>query len=263
MLPKNYHKRSFLRFDCALESARLLDEFQAIKNDSWASSYWGSIHCSIGMLLLRGGDKGTEFDFFSEQVSDKPILDKLPYIKHLISKEGPFGKATYAFIFKLQPNGVTLKHQDTIETWFDMYRIHVPIITNSGAHLIVNEKSQHLDSEHAWSFDNQAEHGVVNGNKERVHLIFDVPFSDKVANQIDRADQLEGQKIDEHIDRISQTSKAVASYPGDEVIKGGILALQQQGATCAQIAQMLNAKKIPSKTYPISLWNEEMVADLT
>jgi len=143
-----------------------------------------------------------------------------------------------------------------------MYRIHVPIITNSDAHLIVNEKSQHLETGYAWTFDNQADHGVVNGNEERVHLIFDVPFSEKMAHQIDQSDLLNGHKVGKHINQISQTNKAVASYPGDAVIKQGIATLQQQGATFQQIAQILNAKQIPSKTYPVSQWDGNMVAEL-
>jgi len=263
MLPEQYHKRSFLRFDCNIDNDKLLQEFHSINADAWESSYWGNIHCSIGMLLLRGGNQGNEFDFFSDQVFDKPILRDLPYINYLISNEGPFGRANYAFIFKLEPNGVTLKHQDMIEKWFDMYRIHIPIITNPGANLIVNGQSQHLTTGYAWSFDNQAYHGVVNGDAERVHLIFDIPFADKMAQQIDSADCLPGERIDQHVEQISQTSNRIASYPGDEVIKSGIHTLRGQGATNTQIASFLNLKKIPTKSYPVSDWNEEMIEEFS
>ncbi|MBX2846958.1 MAG: aspartyl/asparaginyl beta-hydroxylase domain-containing protein [Acidiferrobacterales bacterium] len=262
MLPKNYQKRSFLRFDFEVDSEALLADFNSLGDDVWQTSYWGSIHCSIGMLLLRGGNKGTEFDFFSDEVFDQPVLKKLPYISELIGKNGPFGEATYAFIFKMKANGVTLKHKDIIETWFEMYRIHIPIITNKEAHLIVNNYSQHLASGFAWSFDNQQDHGVVNGDEERVHLIFDVPYSDKMASQIDAATQLEGEKKESHIQRISQNVKAVASYPGDEFIKHGITTLVNRGASFAQIAEIMNAKHIPTKTYPVSKWDSKMVQEL-
>ena len=262
MLPQKYQKRSFLKFDCKVDNEKLLEEFHSIDDNAWESSYWGNIHCSIGMLLLRGGDQGTEFDFFSDEVVDKPILQDLPYIKQLISSEGPFGKAHYAFIFKLKPNGVTLTHQDMIEKWFDMYRIHIPIITNSGANLIVNERSQHLATGHAWSFDNQANHGVVNGAEERIHLIFDIPFSEKMAMQIDNAECLTGERVDSHVERITQTTKAVASYPGDALMKNGILSMRSQGASSAQIAAFINSKGIPSKSYPVTQWDEHMIDQL-
>jgi len=259
MLPDKYKKRSFLKFSCDIDTHLLKQEFDSISSEAWESSYWGSIHCSIGMLLLRGGDQGTEFDFFSQQVFDKPILKTLPYIEQLIGEDGPFGKAEYAFIFKLKPNGITLKHQDSIERWFDMYRVHIPIITNPGANLIVNDRAQHLSLGSAWTFDNQADHGVVNGNEERVHLILDVPFSEKMATQIDRAICLPGEEIAEYNLKISQSNKAVPSYPGDEVIRTGIATMRSQGASSEQIAGFMNSKSIPSKVYPSVPWTEEMV----
>lgn len=263
MLPQNYHKRSFLRFNCDIDTDTVLQEFKSIDQDAWESTYWGTVHCSIGMLLLRGGDQGTEFDFFSDKVFDKPILKALPYINQLISADGPFGRANYAFIFKMQPNGVTLTHQDTIEKWYDMYRIHIPIITNPDAHLIVNQRSQHLESGYAWSFDNQADHGVVNGDYERVHLIFDVPYSDKIAHQIDTADCLKGEKVDSHIQKISGKSRAVGSYPGDAFMRNGIQTMRRQGKTSSQIAAFINSKRIPTKSYPVSEWDEGMVDALS
>lgn len=262
MLPENYHKRSFLRFNCEIDLEKLLSEFNSISSSAWESTYWGSVHCSIGMLLLRGGNQGTEFDFFSDTVFDKPVLDELPYISHLIGEKGPFGKAQYAFIFKMQPNGVTLTHQDIIEKWFDLYRIHIPIITNPGAHLIVDQRSQHLAAGYAWSFDNQADHGVVNGEAERVHLIMDVPYSGALAEQIDNSDCLSGETVDAHIEKISSKAQAVASYPGDDFMKRGILTMRRQGKTSAQIASFINSKRIPTKSYPITQWSESMVEAL-
>lgn len=263
MLPENYSKRSFLKFNCDIDANKILQEFESIDNNVWESTYWGNVHCSIGMLLLRGGNQGTEFDFFCDTVFDKPILNSLPYINSLIGDDGPFGRASYAFIFKMQPNGVTLTHQDTIEKWYDLYRIHIPIITNSDAHLIVNRRSKHLELGHAWSFDNQADHGVVNGGSERVHLIFDVPFSAKVAKQLDAADCLEGENIDEHLQKISRQNKAVESYPGDDFMRNGILTMRRQGKTSNQIAAFINSKRIPTKSYPISEWNAAMVDALS
>ncbi len=262
MLPRKYRKKSFLKFSCSVDTNKLLEEYRSIPDSAWGSSYWGNIHCSVGMLLLRGGKQGTEHDFFSELVHDKPILDELPYIKHLISEEGPFGKAGYAFIFRLEPNGVSLKHRDMIKKWENMYRIHVPIITNDGAFLIANEKSQHFSLGSAWSFDNQSDHGVVNGDQERVHLIFDVEFNPKLARAIDSAKFIEGKRIKKHIITISKENKARASYPGDQVMKNAILDLRQRGANESQIADFFNAKNIPSKSYPAKPWDKEMILSL-
>ena len=57
------------------------------------------MHCSIDVLLLRGGDKGDAGDFCAQEIKNNPILEKLPYVKSLIEPDGPFGGAVYAFIF--------------------------------------------------------------------------------------------------------------------------------------------------------------------
>ena len=259
MLPFKYRKKSFLKFRPTLDGDLLKKEFHSITDDEWASSYWGEIHCSVGMLLLRGGNLGTEADFYSDKVKDKEILQKLPYIEHLISENGPFGKAIYAFIFKLRPNGVTLKHQDLIEKWQDMYRIHIPIITNNGAFLIANEKSIHFAKGHAWSFDNQSDHGVVNGPEERVHLIIDVPFTEKMAQAYDEAQWVEGNRNPAHIKRISEDNMIAPSYPGDIYINDSIKRLTNDGLNLPEIAEAFNKKKIPSKSYPAKPWDEEML----
>ena len=38
-----------------IDLPRLRQEYASIPEDAWMASYWGTIHCSVGMLLLRGG----------------------------------------------------------------------------------------------------------------------------------------------------------------------------------------------------------------
>jgi hypothetical protein len=262
MLSLGYEKKSFLRFDVGIDIDKLRSDFNCISEKDWMSSYWGNVHCSIGMLLLRGGNLGTSEDFFSEDVFDKNILKSLPYIEWLISEEGPFGKIEYAFIFKTKPNGVTLRHRDTMEQWEELYRIHVPIYTNPGAYLLADKNSQHFALGYAWSFDNGSDHGVVNGNEERVHLILDAKFSPKMKHQLDKSKHFEGQLIPENYQRITNKLQEVNSYLGDTDMKNAIKTLQSRGVNDEDIATFLNTKKIPSKCYPVQKWNADMVSQL-
>jgi len=259
MIPDKHKKRSFIKFDFTVESDLLEEDFSKITEEDWLTSYWGSVHCSVGMLLLRGGNSGTPEDFFCKEVSNQEVLEKLPYVKRLISEDGPLGAAKYAFIFKTAPNGVTLKHQDLMDVWKSMYRIHVPIYTNSGAYLISDGLSQHFQKGWMWSFNNHSDHGVVNGNQERVHLIFDVPYNKKLANAIERSDILEGENLPENVNRISQKTQSVDSYPGDIIIKHAIKTLKNRGVNDQQIASFFNSKKIPTKTYTQSGWEESSI----
>ncbi len=139
------------------------------------------------MLLLRGGNKGTDEDFCTDDVSNSPILEKLPYISTLLSEEGPFRGAVYAFIFRTKPHGITRAHYDDNQAWMRKVRIHVPIISNDRAVLLSEKRAMHFAVGSAWTFDNQTLHSVVNGDKTRVHMIFDVNPNPKLAEMMAKA----------------------------------------------------------------------------
>lgn len=269
MLPEKYQKRSFRRFRVPIDSARLLAEFNSIPDSAWQSSYWGDVHCSVGMLLLRGGSKGTEADFYSANVQDSPLLADLEYIKSLLDRDGPFGGAHYAFLFRMEPNGVTKIHRDLKEEWKSMFRIHVPVRTNPKAMLYSDGYWQHFAAGSAWSFDNYSEHGVVNGSTERIHLIMDVVFNPKLAAQIDRAEFIKGKKKPELVKKILEPKQSHSSYPGDEYITNTVSQLHAQGHDDAKIADAFNKSDIPTKHYVVKNkkgksppWTEAMISEI-
>lgn len=262
MLTGKYAKRSFLRFKPELDVETLVAEFRSIPGNAWATTYWGNIHSSVGMLLLRGGNKGNEDDFCCETVNDHPPLDSLPYIKQLTSADGPFGEAKYAFIFRMIANGVTKVHKDLNKVWEDMFRIHIPIITNNEAVLISDDRMVHFSPGHAWTFNNNAMHGVVNGHSERAHLIFDVPMNDRLKEQVDRADFIEGWGDADKLAIIRDEGKhTVSSYPGDNAMIETIRTLKSYGWDLEKIAEFLNGKGIPAKSYG-NRWSPEVICRL-
>ncbi|AQA17229.1 hypothetical protein BST95_02325 [Halioglobus japonicus] len=268
-LPEGYGKRSFLRFAVPVDLPRLQQEYASIPEHAWMASYWGTIHCSVGMLLLRGGQNGTEHDFFADDVADSPLLDSLPYIKSLMAADGPFGGAHYGFLFRMEPNGLTQAHRDMMAKWADMYRIHFPIQSNSRARLISDGYAQHFAPGHAWSFDNGSRHGVVNGSTERVHFIMDVKFNDTLKQQIDDAEFIQGEAREDLVRKIEAGKKDKASYPGDEFMRNALIQLRRRGMNDKQIANTFNAKKIPTRRYYIKnrrehvkKWNAAMVGEI-
>ena len=174
-------KRSFLKLPVAVNREKLLAEYNAIPETAWGASHW-DVHCSIDMILLRGGKKGSADDFVTDDVANSPLLDQMPYIASILAPEGPFGGAHYAFIFRTKPNGITRQHMDDREEWTRTVRIHVPIITNPGAVLLAEGRSKHLEVGEVWTFDNQQIHSVMNGDSTRVHMIFDVDPNPKFNN---------------------------------------------------------------------------------
>ena len=173
-------KRSFLKLPVAIDREKLLAEYNSIPESAWGASHW-DVHCSIDMILLRGGKKGSAEDFVTDDVANSPLLAQMPYIASILAPNGPFGGAHYAFIFRTKPNGITRQHMDDREEWTRTVRIHVPIITNPGAVLLAEGRSKHLEVGEVWTFDNQQIHSVMNGDSTRVHMIFDVDPNPKFA----------------------------------------------------------------------------------
>ncbi len=262
MLPEGYKKKSFRRFDIDIDVDRLVAEYESIPEEAWMNSYWGDIHCSVGMMLLRGGNEGNSEAFYSDSVFDAPILDQLPYIKHFMAEDGPFGGAIYGFFFRMEPGGVSRKHRDLMSQWEDLYRVHIPIVTNPGAFLIASNRSMHFALGSAWTFDNFKDHGVVNGDGERLHLIFDVPLNEKMKRLIDEAEVLKGTEDMEHIKRISDPAPKKESYPGDPFMARTIDMLEKRLMSNKAISEYLNDEKIPTRIYARDGWNESMVAEL-
>jgi hypothetical protein len=172
--PGVFRKRSFLKLPVDIDVAALTAEYRSIPRDAWTTSHW-SIHCSCNMLLLRGGGSGTQRDFTTERPTDRPLPVALPYIRSLVRDGGPFGRTTYAFLFRMKPMGVARPHVDDDAAWRSPFRVHVPITTNPEAFLMVDGRAKHLGVGEAWTFDNQTLHAVVNGDDVRTHLIVDVP----------------------------------------------------------------------------------------
>jgi hypothetical protein len=184
---KDLKKRSFLRFPVEIDVERLLKDYQSIPPEAWASTHW-DVHCSSNMILLRGGNKGNEEDFFGKDLIDHGVLKDLPYISWLIGESGPFGGASYAFILRMKPLGVARPHTDGNPALFDPFRVHVPIVTNDQAFLLSEGRSKHIPLGEAWTFDNQAEHAVTNGDAVRAHLIFDIPRGPRLLELLDQAE---------------------------------------------------------------------------
>jgi len=180
-------KRSFLKLPLEIDLPRLLDEYRRIPEEAWGVSHW-DVHCSIDVLLLRGGGKGDQTDFTTDSVVDNPILDDFPYISGLIRPDGPLGGAIYAFVFRTKPGGITRIHLDNQKAWYEPFRVHVPIVSNDGAFLLSEGKAQHFGVGEAWTFDNQSLHSVVNGDSTRVHLIMDVLPNPKLVALLQNAE---------------------------------------------------------------------------
>ena len=166
-------KRSFLKLPVSVDVDRILSDMGSLSSSDWSKSHW-SVHSKTRFVLLRGGQTGTEEDFTTDNPVDSSILARMPYVAGLLSPEGPFGEVRYAYIFAMNAQSMTLPHIDDAAVWYDLFRIHIPIVTHEKALLIAEGYGAHFGLGEVWTFDNQQGHAAVNMGPERIHLIIDV-----------------------------------------------------------------------------------------
>ena len=77
-------------------------------------------------------------------------------------------------ITTVHPGDFVPYHTDTTDPGW-VTRVHVPIVTNKDAVVIMDDIEQHLRSGIAYKFDIRKPHAIANrGEKSRIHLMFDV-----------------------------------------------------------------------------------------
>lgn len=254
------HKRSFVELPLELDVAPLAAELAALPEAAWQSTYWGQIHCSVATLLLRGGTAGGQLDYCGDEHTDAPALAALPGIAALL--DGPLGTASYAFLFRMAPDGVALGHVDDAPVWRGLHRVHVPIVTHPDAVLVVADRVHHLEPGRAWTFDNQQLHGFANGPSARTHLILDLPPSPALNALLADATVHRGRDDPDAVARTrAWGERAVASYPGDAELRRQITTWR----TCAwrddAIAGRLNDSGVPAPEAG-ARWDAALVARL-
>jgi hypothetical protein len=251
-------KSSFLELHVDLDVAALVQEVDRLPSEAWSTTYWGTPHGSIHFVLLRGGTKGHPDDFLTNEVADADSLARMPLMARLIGPQGPFRGSRFAFLFRMLADGVTLAHTDSAEVWGDLHRVHVPLVTHPSAHLVVEGRAQHLSTDSAWTFDNQALHGFVNGPCLRTHLIVDVPETSTMAqmllNATHHAGRLDPQVAAKTLDR----TRHATSYPGDAEMADWLRYTLQQGRSPREIVAYLRAQGMPTRVHGAT-WTVEEV----
>ena len=150
-------KRSFLKLPVAIDVEALRADYRALPKEAWKVSHWEA-HCSSDMVLLRGGQKGMCAGLHHPRGSQRAdFLHKLPVPEPTSSRrDGPFGQATYAFIFRMKPMGVAQPHLDDDPAWHAPFRIHLPAHhQRRGARSWRRGGRPTSTVGEAWTFDNQ------------------------------------------------------------------------------------------------------------
>lgn len=102
------------------------------------------------------------------------FLDKVPYFAQVLADiPAPLRSVR---LMSLGPGATVHEHRDSKCGYpWGVMRLHIPVITNPGAQVVIDGQAMHWDAGRLWFGDFNRPHYVRNtGDQSRVHLVIDV-----------------------------------------------------------------------------------------
>ena len=120
----------------------------------------------------------TKPDSSGKEVSRDVTIDETKYTKFVEDYKNTYFKEVYEELskrYKLGRVRLLLKEPRSTLSWHrdPEPRLHIPIITNPGSIMVIEEVAKHLPADgYAWITNNTKYHNAFNGGEEgRVHLV--------------------------------------------------------------------------------------------
>jgi hypothetical protein len=165
-----------VRLPLRVDSARLLDEVNALPAEAWdvrggVDRYpVAGVHRAAESIFLRG-QTPAEGDI---PIEDRAILGRLPYVRRLIERE--IGRRPQrCLLARLPPDASVVPHIDRAPYFAKTLRIHVPVESHDRAWMLCDGLVYLMQPGEAWALNNLAVHAVWNAHSalSRTHLICD------------------------------------------------------------------------------------------
>jgi hypothetical protein len=149
----------------------------------WTSVY-SDYHTGgwLTLSLLNSTRKATDTIIEHCEPVETDLLIKMPLMRALLNKLG--FKYMWVRLAKIEPGTFFWEHCDYQELEeANRFRIHIPVITNDSAYLILNSSRIHLPVGHLWKLDPVHRHGACNfGAEARIHVLVDC-YRDEALNR--------------------------------------------------------------------------------
>ncbi len=156
-------------------------------NIEWHEPYaeYASPGLQVAVLLSPDGDENNFSWKDCKAPKETPLLSRLPALKKLLAGFGFNIMASR--LLKLLPGTYLHEHRDYVFLEdVPRYRLHVPIVTNPNAQIVMPGMTVHMSRGFLWKLNpKEAVHSACNFGKEaRIHLMMDCYLNDQLADLV-------------------------------------------------------------------------------
>ena len=181
----------FEKLDLSFDIAKLRQALNDVLGVS-AYEYMGEGFNAIALTRRPGDESVTANDLSGlyfirpdetyEEVPREELVDERAFSEFVPALKGTYFEAVYGALAERFPIGrmrILMKEPITCNSWHrdPEPRLHIPIHTNPGAVMIVNNHCTHLPADGSVYFtDTRGYHTAINGGeKQRVHIVAALP----------------------------------------------------------------------------------------
>ena len=196
------------RLPLAVDTDKLVADVAALPSGIWGTTGGRiGVHSAADAVFLRGYAPAEG----NLPIEDRPVLKRLPYIRHLI-EQAVGAQALRCLLARLPAGASVAAHIDRAPYFAKSLRLHFPDETHDQAWMMCGGLTYLMRPGEAWALNNSTLHAVWNAHPTaaRTHLICDFLPSASLLDLLFRADRSLGRvvpHVDAHMASL-QTPKA-------------------------------------------------------
>lgn len=160
-----------VRLGLRTDPDRLRTEVATLPASTWGATAGRIGHQSAAQAIFLRGYAPAEGQ---KPIADRPILERLPYIRSIIEQLVP-ASPMRALLARLPAGGRIPPHYDKLPYFSKTLRVHIPVETNDQVWMICAGCAYQMRPGEMWVLNNSTQHAVRNDHPSlsRTHLICD------------------------------------------------------------------------------------------
>lgn len=167
-----------IKFPFVFNKEQLVADTNKALKKKWIDHYNSNDYSGkwTSIALMSNGGKSNNIYAFSnstEEFMPTDVLDSCNYFKEILN--GFLFDKSAVRLLNLGPGAKIKPHTDHCLGYEDgMFRLHIPIITNSNVEFILDGQRIIMNEGECWYLNTNFIHSVKNGgDKDRIHLVID------------------------------------------------------------------------------------------